>query len=214
MLTAPGLLLPRRTKTGNAAPGDIWGGLFDPNHAEPYVSWVSNVRRVLCDQKAPLNMHNGSVHVKGTWETWVDKPGPEVVGQPVSLPPAARLEPPTPPGLPPPVPPAPLPPQPPPVAPARPPKVRPKAPQDGSTSSSGSTTPESSGIGSGANHTVEVGLGASTSNVKGLNSDVLLIIVPSRHPRGSVAGNSAAAGHAAGAPGTLLGLLLLAVMVL
>jgi hypothetical protein len=72
-----------RSKTGRSAWGDDWGGKFDPSHPEPFVSWIANIRRVVCDLPSPQSMEKGVAPVLPTPEAHFWRAPPEVVGNPI-----------------------------------------------------------------------------------------------------------------------------------
>jgi hypothetical protein len=81
------------SKTGHSGWGDDWGGKFDPSHPEPFVSWVSNVRRVVCDLLAPQSMDKGVAQVVPTAEASFWRAPPDVAGTPLDARVATRSPP-------------------------------------------------------------------------------------------------------------------------
>jgi hypothetical protein len=73
---------------------DNWGGVFDPKHEEPYESFVTNSRRVLCDLPLPQTMTMGVERVPVTFEMPAPQAEPVTEGTPILLAPAPKRSPP------------------------------------------------------------------------------------------------------------------------
>jgi hypothetical protein len=82
------------TKTQNEPTTDTWGGVFDPSHPNPFITWVTNAQRVACDLPNQQTMSRGAQKVTATYETVTGQAAPLVVGTPLALPPAAQRSPP------------------------------------------------------------------------------------------------------------------------
>jgi hypothetical protein len=100
-----------QSKTALNDTNDYWGGLFDPNHPDPFYSYISNTQRVLCDLPTQQNYTGaGAAKVPALYDTPTSQVGPEVVGTPPKSPPPPSPSP-APPSPKPPSPPLPSPPK-------------------------------------------------------------------------------------------------------